>query len=241
MNAVITAGGRVDGDFARAIGVSVKALAPFVHSTLLERTIRAAREAGIENVAVVGGPEVRAAVSDVRTIDEAQSGAENLRLALRAWEPGTRLLYLTSDMPYISAGVLRAFIDASPADALALPLTEWNDFERRFPGAPPYGISLAGERVVNGGAFLIPPGGAPRVEALAMQFFDARKSPLRMARLTGAAFLLQFLMRRLSVTRLQEHAQRLLRIPACAIRNAPPELAYDVDELAEYEYAVAHP
>jgi hypothetical protein len=31
----------------------------------------------------------------------------------------------------------------------------------------------------------------------------------------------------------------LLGIPAHAVRNAPPELAYDVDVLEEYRYAIA--
>src|SRR5579862_6249139 len=129
MNAVITAGGRVDGEFARTIGVSVKALAPFVHSTFLEIAVRAAREAGAERIAVVGGEEVaRAALSDVRVIPEAPSGAENLRLALRAWDDRTPLLYMTSDMPFVTAQALKTFIAAAPGDALALPLTEWADF-----------------------------------------------------------------------------------------------------------------
>ncbi|HEV3153662.1 MAG TPA: NTP transferase domain-containing protein [Candidatus Baltobacteraceae bacterium] len=241
MNAVITAGGRVDGEFARTIGVSVKALAPFVHSTFLEIAIRAAREAGADRIAVVGGDEVaRAAGPDVRVIREAPSGAENLRLALGAWDHRAPLLYMTSDMPFVTGDAVKTFIAAAPADALALPLTEWPDFSRRFPAAPPFGITLAGEKVVNGGAFLIPPGAAPSIERFATQFFDARKSPLRMAALTGIPLLLQFLLRRLSVARLEEHAQRLLHVPAKAVRQAPPELAYDVDLLEEYRYAVAH-
>ena len=239
MNAVITAGGRVDGEFARTIGVSVKALAPFVHSTLLDRTIEAVRGAGIERIAVVGGEEVAQRVTQpVRLIPEAPSGAENLRLALRAWDENAPLLYLTSDMPFVNAQALRSFLSASPSGAIALPLTEWAQFEARFPQAPPFGITLAGEKVVNGGAFLLPPGAPALVESFAARFFDARKSPLRMAALTGIPFLMQFLFRRLSIARLEAHAERLLKMPAKAVRNAPPELAYDVDTLEEYTYAV---
>lgn len=237
--AVITAGGRVDDAFAGEIGTPVKALAPFRGSTFLELTIDALRRAGIERIAVVGGAEVAAACKHrvERVIGESPSGAENLRSALRAWEPAAPLLYLTSDMPFITANAVRAFIDAVPAQTLALPLTEFGDFQKRFPGAPPFGITLAGERVVNGGAFVIPAGAQERIAHVAAQFFDARKSPLRMARLTGAALLLQFLFRRLSVRGLETHAQRLLGIPARAVRGAPPELAYDVDLLDEYRYA----
>jgi len=239
VNAVITAGGRVGGSFEERIGVSVKALAPFADSTLLSRTIDAVAQLGIERVAVVGGEEVRAAVaSRVRVIPEAATGAENLQSALHAWNDSEALLYLTSDMPFIDAAALEWFVGASPPGAIALPLTEWAAFEARFPGAPPFGITLAGEKVVNGGAFLLPAGASRAVESFAMRFFDARKSPLRMAALTGIPLLVQFLLRRLSIEGLEAHAQRLIGIPAKAVRNAPAELAYDADTLEEYLYAV---
>lgn len=240
MNAVITAGGRVEGEFARTIGQSVKALAPCRGATLLDLAIRAAREAGANRVAVVGGGEVRCVVApDVRVIDEHASGSENLRRALHAWDDDAPLLYLTSDLPFITGNALRAFIEASPANTIALPLTEWDEFTRRFPDAPPFGITLAGEKVVNGGAFVLPAGSCGTVEAFATRFFEARKSPLRMAKLTGVSLLLKFLLRRLSVGALEAQAGRLLGIPAKAVRNSPAELAYDVDVLEEYTYAIS--
>lgn len=241
-SAVITAGGRVDGEFAGVLGTPVKALAPFGDATFLHITIDALRGAGVERIAVVGGTEVRSACNGCveQFIAESADGAENLRRALHAWSCDAPLLYLTSDMPFITAQTLRAFLSRVPDAALVLPLTEWDEFDRRFPGAPPFGVTLAGERIVNGGAFVIPARAHDRIERFAMQFFDARKSVWRMARLTGPMLLLQFAFRRLSVLQLETHARRLLGVPALAMRNAPPELAYDVDVLEEYRYAVAH-
>lgn len=241
-SAVLTAGGRVDGEFARILGTPVKALAPFAGKTFLEIDIEAVRKAGIERIAVVGGAEVRQACGHLvdRIIDESPDGAENLRRALHAWDADAPLLYLTSDMPFLTSDALCAFLQAVPENALALPLTEWNAFAKRFPGSPPFGITLAGEKVVNGGAFVIPARTHERIEQFAARFFDARKSVWRMARLTGPALLLQFALRRLSIAGLERHAQRLLGISALAVRNAPAELAYDVDVLEEYTYAAAH-
>jgi GTP:adenosylcobinamide-phosphate guanylyltransferase len=240
LRAVVTAGGRVEGEFARLLGTPVKALAPFRGTTFLHLTIDALREAGVEHIAIVGGAEIRRACADrvERIIDESSGGAENLRRALYAWDEHRSLLYLTSDMPFISGAALRTFIDRVPYGALSLPLTEWDDFMRAFPGAPPYGVTLAGEKVVNGGAFLIPAGAQRRVERFATKFFEARKSIWRMARLTGPQLLLQFVFRRLGVAQLETQAQRLLGVPARAVRGAPPELAYDVDVLEEYRYAI---
>lgn len=241
-SAVITAGGRVDGEFAGVLGTPVKALAPFGDATFLKIAIDALRGAGIERIAVVGGDAVQSACDGCveRFIDESSDGAENLRRALRAWSADEPLLYLTTDMPFVTAQTLRAFLARVPQATFVLPLTEWDAFDRRFPGAPPFGITLAGERVVNGGAFVIPAGAHDRIERFAMRFFDARKSVWRMAQLTGPILLLQFVFRRLGVAQLEAHARRLLGVPALALRNAPPELAYDVDVLEEYRYAVAH-
>lgn len=240
---VITAGGRVGGEFARMLGTSVKALASVRGATILQRTIDAVRGAGAARVAVVGGDEVRAACASCvdRFIEESESGPENQRRALRAWEEDAALLYLTSDMPYVDARALAEFLERVPEGALALPLTEMRDFVRRFPDAPRFGTTLAGERVVNGGAFAIPAGSAAAIERLALQFFEARKSVWSMARLAGPELLVRYVFGRLGVERLERQAQRLLHLPAVAIRNAPAELAFDVDLLEEFRYAADHP
>lgn len=77
LHAVITAGGRVEGAFARSIGTDVKALAPLGSRRLIDAAIEAARGAGAEAIAVVGGEAVRAHCGDriERFIDEALEGA----------------------------------------------------------------------------------------------------------------------------------------------------------------------
>lgn len=239
MNAVITAGARVGGEFAWRIGTPVKALARVRGRTLLAAAIEAAREIGVTRLAVVGGEEVRdsCAGSVDAIIEDAGSGSVNLQRALRAWGEDAPLLYMTSDMPFIKAAALRAFVEAVPASALALPITACTEFERRFPGAPPFGIEIGGERVVNGGVFWIPAGAASTVEKLAVRFFDARKSVARMALLLGPVLCTQFALRRLTIAALEKQARRRLGFPAVAIRGAAPDLAYDIDTLDEYAYA----
>jgi len=64
VNAVITAGARVDGEFAGRIGTDVKALARIGNRTMLQASIEAARGAGATRIAVVGGAEIRAACGE---------------------------------------------------------------------------------------------------------------------------------------------------------------------------------
>lgn len=239
MNAVVTAGGRVDGTYAAAAATRVKALARVRGETMLGRVLRALRGAGVERVAIVGGDEVRAACAGTeRVVDESVSGAENVLRALRAWpEDGRPLLYATSDMPYVTPEAVADFVTRAPADAVAIALAEHAGFAARFPGAPAFGITLAGQRVVNGGLFWIPAGARGAVARLATEFFEARKRPWRMASMVGPWALLRFALRRLSVADVEAVATRALGVRSVAVRGCAPELGFDADTVDEYRYA----
>jgi GTP:adenosylcobinamide-phosphate guanylyltransferase len=244
VNAVITAGGRVDAEYARVAGTNVKALAVVRGATMLARTIDALRGAGVARIAVVGGDDVRRACESSvdEIIAEKPRGSENIIAALKAWpqyrEP---LIYATSDMPYVGTEAVADFIARVPEGHFALSLCEFNAFVERFPEAPSgFGIKLAGERVVNGGLFTIPAGSGERLALLAAQFFDARKEPWRMVRLINFGAALRFAFGRLTIAHLEAEAQRIGGLPATAVRGCAPELGFDADTAAEYEYAIAH-
>ncbi len=243
MKAVITAGGRIEGAFAELAGTRVKALASVRGATMLQRMIDALRAAGVTRLAVVGGQEVRAACGArvENFVDESPCGSENLVRALRAWpDDETPLLYATSDLPYVHNDAVGDFVRRTPCGTLAVALTDFAAFATRFPNAPPFGVTLAGERVVNGGLFSIPSGSSEKLAVIARRFFDARKRPWRMASFIGPLALGRFLFGRLSVTHLEALATRVLGVPASAVRDCAPELAFDVDTVAEYRYACAH-
>ena len=238
MRAVITAGGLVDGAFSAAIGTRVKALAPFGTSTLLDVAIDACRGAGIEGIAVVGGPEVRAHLrfGGVHVIDASEDGGTNVLRALDAW-PGESFVYLTSDMPFAAAAGVRDLIERSADFALTMALADIDAYERRFPDAPAHSVSLGGERVANGNAFAIAPAALPAVHAMATRFFDARKSLLRLALLLGPVMCLRFATKRLTIAGLEAYARRRLGVSVGALRGCDPGLCYDVDTLEDYTYA----
>lgn len=242
MKAVVTAGGRIDGEFATAAGTDVKGLVSIHGVTMLQRAIDALRGAGVTQIAVVGGNEVKAACASAidRFVEESPSGSENLLRALRAWPDDERLLYATSDLPYVTPAAVKDFVERAGHGTLAVALAEFADFTARFPDAPPFGIRLGRERVVNGGLFSIPPGAGEKLAAIATRFFEARKKPWRMASLVGPSVLIRFLSGRLRVSDLETMALHVLQVPAQALRGCAPELAFDVDTIVEYRYACAH-
>lgn len=240
LHAAIIAGGRVDDEFARRIGTPVKALARVGGVTLLERAIEAARSAGAQRVAVVGGEEVRAACGHLveRVIDEASDGAENVHRALFAW-PDVPVLLASSDLPFVRGEHVREFLKRAPADAVGLPVASEAEYQREFPGSAPHATELLGEQIVNGSVFYFPPHSAARIDAFAQQFFRARKSRTRMALLLGPQLILRYALRRLAVEDLERRAELMLGMPAKAVRGSSPALCYDVDSEADYVYALA--
>ena len=240
LRAVITAGGRVDGAFAAAIGTGTKALAPFGAGVLLDAVVTAIRGAGIGEIAVVGGEDVAAHLqaSGVRLVEAAADGATNVRRALDAWPDGD-LLYATSDLPFVDAPALAAFVAASRPYDLTLPLADGAAYERAYPAGAPHVTALRDGRVANGSVFFIGAAARVPVRTVAATAFDARKSALALARLLGPALLARYLVRRLHLTHVERRIGAVLGIRAAGIRDAAPGLCYDVDTLDDYHYACA--
>jgi GTP:adenosylcobinamide-phosphate guanylyltransferase len=240
MVAAIIAGGRVDGELAAALGTPIKALARVGAGTLLDMAIAAARGGGAARVAVIGGAEVRdhcaSAVDAV--VDESVDGGENLRRAFGE-AVDAPLLLLASDLPFVAAASIAAFLAAARGAGLAMPLADADAYRAAFPGAPAHHTNLAGERVVNGSVFYFGPGVATRVLSVAQQLFAARKNSLGMARLLGAPLLVRFALGRLRVEDIEARAFERLGLRARAVRGSAPDLCYDVDTLTDYRYAVA--
>jgi len=236
----ITAGGRVDGALAEAIGTDVKALAATGGRTLLEAAVTAARALSPSRIVVVGGDAVRAAcaagVDEV--IPESVRGRENIR---RALETGAReaLLLLTSDAPFVDGPALQDFVSRSRGADVALPLAEATAYEAAYPGAPAHAVRLGRDRIVNGSAVFFAAGIGPRVLEPAQRLFDARKSLFGMATVLGPALLVRFALGGLRIEHVEARARTLLGITARAVRDAAPALCFDFDTLADYRYAHA--
>ncbi|MEA2719434.1 MAG: hypothetical protein QOJ39_1298 [Candidatus Eremiobacteraeota bacterium] len=242
VRAVITAGGRVGGAFADAIGSEVKALAPFGARTLLDIAVEACEGAGVDGIAVIGGAQVRAHLAgrDVRVVDAADDGGTNLLRALDAW-PGERIVYLTSDMPFATAAGVRDLIARSADLALTMALADVDAYEARFPGAPGHSVALGGERVANGNAFVIAPSAVAPARTMATKFFGARKSLLELALLLGPSMCLRFATKRLTIADIEAYGRRRLGVAVGALRGCDPGLCYDVDTLEDYQYARTRP
>jgi hypothetical protein len=208
---------------------------------LIDPAIDAARALGVAGIAVVGAPSVADYLGDRvdRSIEAAPSGPENIVRALRAFPAADRLVYLTSDLPFIDADALRAFVERSAGAALTMALAPAAADAAAFPGAPPHAVRLAGAQFANGSAFIIDRTAIEPVARVAGRFFSARKSLPRLALLLGPALCLRFAFHRLGIADIERRARDVLGVDARAVVDAAPGLCFDIDDLADWTYAQA--
>ena len=156
---------------------------------MLARTIDALRALRHRQIAVVGNDAVRAECASRRAgaNDSRRGNGRRQRPAARSTRGQTTRRCCISPAICPTSMRLRCsgcWIASSRARfRCRLPSTRTSS--RRFPDAPPFGITLAGERVVNAGVFHIPAGARARIRKLATTMFEARKAPWKMASVAG--------------------------------------------------------
>ena len=249
-DAVLPAGGRIDGEFARIAGAEIKALIPVQGETVLRRTIRVLRETGrVGKIAVVGPEEALAEARDAgadAALPEGGSGPENFFRGLDWLErngTANRIMIAATDLPFLTADALICFLDACDAKRpeIAVPVVSQAAMEARFPGLPGEYVPLREGNMTTGCVFLVDPDVLRRNRSSIEAIFTARKNQTAMARLLGPGFIFRFLLRRLSAQDIEAQCRRILNCSGAAIRDSAPELAFDIDTPEEYEYARAAP
>ncbi len=267
LDVILPAGGRITGEFAQMAGTDIKALIEFNGQTILRRailTLRATNRVG--RIAVIGPEPVMTEARECGAellLPEGDSGPDNIlrglhglqgtgeirdtRYEIREEEGSSfilhpssfaKVLILTTDLPFLTADTLTAFLDACPPDAdIAVPIMTEPEFNGRFPGTQNEYVRLRDGGYTLGCAFVLNGEILLRNEAHLRALFAARKNQWQMARLIGFGTILKFATRRLTVEELETRASAIAGCRGVAVRHSPPELAYDIDLPAEYEYA----
>jgi GTP:adenosylcobinamide-phosphate guanylyltransferase len=248
LDVILPAGGRIDPAFAANVGTDVKALIQFDGKTILERTLEAVRGTNrVGNVVVIGSDAVRKASEGLATttIEEGATGPENIYRGLEAVtkaNPNARkILLVTTDLPYLTPEILNRFIDSCPEDAdICVPLIRQTEYESRFPGSTATFVRLRDDAWTTGCAYVMDVKAMERIRPSVERVFEQRKSKIGMAKLLGPGFVFKFATKRLTLPDVEGKIKSLLGCSGRALTGAPPELAYDIDYMDDYEYAMKH-
>ncbi|MGC8668999.1 MAG: molybdenum cofactor guanylyltransferase [Chthonomonadales bacterium] len=248
-DAVLLAGGRIRGPFAQETGVRYKALISIGGLNLLERTVRAVRTtANARRILVVGPAELQDAATAAGAdgfVVEGASIPENLERGIHTLNQledaaTQRVLASATDLPFITAEAVTAFVHNCPACAdICVPVLRRRSFEMRFPGAPARFVRLRDGEYTTGCVFLLNPevvlAGRPHIQKIC----NARKNQAAMAMLLGPLFMARFVTRRLRVEHIERRCGQILGKEGAAVLDSPPELAFDIDDLEDYRYAAS--
>lgn len=246
VDVVLPAGGRISGEFAKAAGTDIKALIRFGDETVLRRTVRVLRESGrVDRIAAIGPIAVRAealACGVDLALEEGATGPDNIFRGIDALtDPAPHILIVTGDLPFLTPDSVRDFLALCPLESdLCVPIVRREAFETLYPGLIRTDTRLREGFVRLGGIFRVDAETLRRIRPHLERMFAARKSNWQMARLIGPVFIARYLLRQLTVEQIVEHAAGILNCKGVAVQNAPPELAFDIDILEEFEYAGSH-
>lgn len=252
LDVILPAGGRVDEAFAKEAGTPFKAIIQMGGQTVLGRTIDTLRKLEeVGRIAVIGPQDVLdhpdTTKADIK-LPEGMTGPENIFKGLEALvgEPVNRgegetakILIVTTDLPFLSADVLRKYIDLCPKDKdFTIPLIGRNAWNAAYPGFGATFVKLNDGEWTTGCAYMATVEGLRKARPHIERVFENRKSKLGMAKLLGPAFVLKWLTKRLTVADVERKVRQLLDCSGVAVPNSPPELAYDIDYLDDYHYAL---
>lgn len=244
-DAIIPAGGTLPEAFAARVGVRNKTLIQIRGRTILSRTLEALQTSGdVRQTVLVGEEEVRNHPDAKVDVSLAAGGSApaNILTGLRHLSKGDdraeRVLVVTSDLPYLTGAMLQDFIERCPADKdFCVPLITAQEYEARFPGSSSSYVKLTDGQWTIGGTYLVRTEAFERALPHIERAFEQRKSALGMVKLLGPAFAIRFLTKKLAVPAVLGKVESIIGASGFPVRGAAPELAYDVDDEIDYDYA----
>lgn len=238
-DAVVLAGGRITGLFARVAGTRVKGLIRLGGQPLVTRAAAALRAAPEVGRVIVVGPEAVCAAlpGGCDWCPEGDSALANLAAGLAALGEGGegRVLVCGVDVPALEAAAVSDFLRRAPAEAdLCMPVVRREAFRAAFPGEPGIYVQLTEGAFTAGSQLLLNGHVFRRNRPLLERFYALRKSQLAMARAFGWEVVRDLVRGRLSIAELERRASALTGCTCRAVPDCRPGLACDLDTVLDY-------
>ena len=245
IDVVVLAGGKNSAEMQAATGVENRALTPLGGRTMLEYVTTALRQSpSVGSIYVVG--EVPTS-GDYQQVTGGETLLDNLLAGLRAAEAGgskgqsaERVLVSTSDIPFLTPEGVEDFVQRSMAGGadLCCPFVSLALCQSRFPEMKRTAIKVREGRFTLGNLMLVNPRFLLAHRDTIQRAYEARKSPMQMARLLGFTLLGRLVLAQtispslLTIRALEEAVSRLLGngCRAVGMETQYPEIGTDVDK-----------
>jgi len=244
VNAVVMAGRANEGRLKEVSDAPYEALIEIAGRPMLDWVLAALRaSAAVERIVIVGPEKAIRERLDPHGADFVEPGEtmiENMLRGVKALPPEEMVLIVSSDLPLLTGHVIDDFLAqcAERKAALYYPIIEQKVIEPKYPGVHRTYAALREGTFTGGNVLLVDPRLLVENYHKAEAFVEARKSPLKMARVLGFGFVVRLLLKMLSVKELERTICRNFNLEGAAIVCREAEIGIDVDKPSDYELAI---
>jgi GTP:adenosylcobinamide-phosphate guanylyltransferase len=242
LDAIVLAGGDPARDatlLAFAGDVPLKTLIKLGDQTFLERIVSALQGSGrVRRIAVVGlpvehqialGPGVLYAPDRGSILSNGEAGLDVLRAT---GEISEHILVSTADIPLVVPQSICDVIDLClPYSAdFCYPIVSKQTMERTYPGSGRTFIPIEGDRFAGGDILLVRPSILDGDRDRLADIIGERKTFWKQVRIVGLDTLFLFLVRRLTIAKVERRVELVLGFKGKAVICPRAEVAMDVDK-----------
>ena len=215
--------------------------------TILARVLGALADSGkVGRIVIVGTPEVMAHkdAAMANFVTEAGSSLtdnilKGLDVLMKEGAATEKVLVVPTDIPFLTGAIVNSYLEKIPNDKdILVPLIQQHEYEARFPGSTSTFVTLKSGAYTLGGLFVMSPAAIQKSRSHIEKVVAQRKSKLGMAMLLGPVFVVKWLRRTVTLEDVENKIRSMLGVSGSAVLGCPPELAYDIDDQVDYDYAI---
>lgn len=243
---ILPSGGRISDSFAKVALTPYKALIK-VHDYMIGfKVLEAVNDSGrLNKVVLIAPKEVQDAfgIRIPNKLNETGELTKNIAMGIKELQSSgdcsSRVVILTTDLPFIEGKNIQAFLDACPDNAdICVPLISKEEYLDRFPGAGGTFVKLQDGQWTLGCIYLVKPDVFLKILPEVERVVANRKKVFSMAKLLGFGFLWKVLTRSITVDQVVRKVETIIGCRFALVKGGPAEFAYDVDDGDDYEYAL---
>jgi GTP:adenosylcobinamide-phosphate guanylyltransferase len=216
--------------------VSIKGLVPIAGRPMIEWVVKALRDAETIGEIAVAVPTTEDLGDWVSLVDHLVvsegSFMDNAVAGLSVFSGERPVLGATGDLPALTPEAIDDFVNRSleAGAQISYPLVPAEDMEAQFPGSQRTYVRVSGGRVTGGNVMVVAPEAVRDSRVLIQRLFDARKSPVGMAKVLGLRFIFRYITGHLRVTDVERKMGELLGVHCVAIYTPFASIGADVDK-----------
>ena len=241
VDAVVLAGAPNRGQLQEARPEKWEAEIPIHGKPMVNYVIEALqRSSRIADIVVVAPRDIKHLLTPkVRWTEAGDTLGENVFRATDVLEKKNKVLFVTSDIPFIHAEAIDDFIDrcVELAGDIYYPLISKETSEQHYPETVRTYFTVK-EGVFTGGNILLAhPQAILNSRWIVDEVVTRRKKPWKLVQMLGFFFILKFITKQLSLGELERRASEILGHSGIAIISPYPELSTDIDKPSDLRLA----